>query len=275
MTARKMIEKILYYAVLLLALWLGLRWFEWRSVYFPFRTLSGTPDEVGLAFENVVFTASDGVKLHGWYLPADGARLTLLLSHGNGGNISHRIGKLLLLHQLGVNVFIYDYRGYGRSEGRPGEEGTYRDALAAYDWLRANKNVRGDQIVAYGESLGSAITVELAVHRPVAAVVLESPFASVPDMARAVYPWLPLHLLCRIRYDSLSKIGKLKAPLLVFHSPTDEIVPFAQGEKLFAAAPEPKRFVRLRGYHNDGFEVSEQVYHQALAEFLHGLSPGS
>jgi fermentation-respiration switch protein FrsA (DUF1100 family) len=275
MTARKMIEKILYYAVPLVALWLGLRWFEWHNIYCPFRTIAGTPDEVGLRFENVVFTAPDGVKLNGWYLPADGARLTLLLSHGNGGNISHRIGKLLILHQLGVNVFIYDYRGYGRSEGRPSEAGTYRDALAACDWLKINKNTAPAQIIAYGESLGCAMAVELAVQRPVAGIVLESPFTSVPDMARTIYPWLPLHWICSFRYDSFSKIGNLKAPLLVFHSPTDEIVPFAQGEKLFAAAPEPKHFVKLRGYHNDGFEVSEEVYRQALAEFLRGLAPGS
>lgn len=271
MTARKMIEKILYYAVLLVALWLFLRWFERHNVYQPFRALAGAPDEVGLKFEDVTFAAPDGVKLHGWYLPADGARFTLLLSHGNGGNISHRIGKLLLLRALGVNVFIYDYRGYGRSEGQPSEAGTYQDALAACDWLRASKGAVPGQVIAYGESLGSAVAVELAVQRPVAGVALESPFTSVPDMARAIYPWLPLRWLCAIRYDSLSKIVRLKAPLLVFHSPTDEIVPFEQGEKLFAAAPEPKRFVRLRGYHNDGFEVSEEVYQQALREFIKGL----
>lgn len=270
-----MMEKILLYAVVLLALGLFLRWFEWRSVYYPFRELGGTPDEVGLKFEDVLFPAPDGVKLHGWHLPADGARFTLLLSHGNGGNISHRIGKLLLLHQLGINIFIYDYRGYGRSEGRPSEAGTYRDALAACDWLAARKNTAPEQVIAYGESLGCAMAVEVAVHRRVAGVVLESPFSSVPDMARAIYPWLPLHWFCGIRYDSLSKTGRLKAPLLVFHSPTDEIVPFAQGETLFAAAPEPKRFVRLRGGHNDGYEVSEEVYRQALREFVRGLAPGS
>ncbi len=270
MTASKMIGRILYYVALLLALYLFLRWFEWRNIYHPIRTLCGTPDEVGLRFEDVVFAAPDGAKLNGWYLPADGARLTLLLSHGNGGNISHRIGKLLILHRLGVNIFIYDYRGYGRSEGWPNEAGTYRDALAACDWLRANKSVPPERIIAYGESLGCAMAVEVAMQRPVAAVVLESPFTSVPEMAGAIYPWLPLRWLCTFRYDSLSKIGRLKAPLLVFHSPTDEIVPFAQGEKILAAAPEPKRFVRLRGYHNDGFEVSEEVFQEALADFLRG-----
>jgi pimeloyl-ACP methyl ester carboxylesterase len=145
-----MIEKFLFYAALLAALWLFFRWFERHNVYFPFRAFAGTPDEIGLKFQDVSFAAPDGVNLHGWYLPADGARFTLLLSHGNGGNVSHRIGKLLLLHRLGANVFIYDYRGYGRSEGRPSEAGTYRDALAACDWLQAHKGAAPGRIIAYG-----------------------------------------------------------------------------------------------------------------------------
>ncbi|MCX7826150.1 MAG: alpha/beta hydrolase, partial [Verrucomicrobiae bacterium] len=253
------------------ALWLALRWLEWRSIYFPMQRMLTTPAEAGLVFEDVNFTASDGVKLHGWHLPRTDAKLTVLVCHGNAGNISDRIDKLAIFHSLGVNVFIFDYRGYGRSRGIPSEQGTYRDALAAYAWLRSEKKAQPKQIVLYGESLGCAVAVEVATQRDVGGVVLESGFTNVPDMARVIYPIIPLHLACRYRYDSLAKIGRLKAPLLILHSPDDEIVPFAQGERLFAAAPEPKRFVRLRGDHNGGFAVSEGVYREALRDFFRAL----
>jgi hypothetical protein len=268
----KMMGQTLYYAALLVALYLFLRWFEWRSIYLPFRPVTDTPAQYGLPFEEVTLTAADGVKLHAWHLTHPRARQTLLFCHGNAGNISHRMEKLLIYNQLAVSVLIFDYRGYGRSEGRPNEHGTYRDGLAAYDWLRGQKKAPPASIVLYGESLGCAVATEIAVQREVGGMILESPFTSVPDMARALYGWLPLHLICQYRYDSLVKIARLKAPLLIMHSPADEIVPFAQAQRLFAAAPQPKTLVRLSGTHNDGFAVSEAVYRQALREFLAGLS---
>jgi len=266
-----MAGQILYWLIVLAVLWLALRWFEWRSIYFPMQRMLATPAEAGLAFEEVSFAASDGVKLHGWYLPRADAKLTALFCHGNAGNVSDRVEKLVILHSLGVNVFIFDYRGYGRSEGRPSEQGTYRDALAAYEWLRAQKKTEPRQIVLYGESLGCAMAVEVATQHDVGGVVLESAFTNVPDMARAIYPIIPLHLFCHYRYDSLAKLGRVKAPVLIFHSREDEIVPFQHGQRLFAAAPEPKRFVELRGDHNGGFAVSEETYRRGLREFFRSL----
>ena len=271
MMTRDITIQIFKWIALLALLWLFLRWFEWRSVYIPFGRLDSSPADVGLKFEAVTFSAADGVKLSGWYVPQPGAKLTVLFCHGNAGNISHRLEKLLILRDAGVNVFIFDYRGYGRSEGWPSEQGTYKDALAAYDWLRREKSVAPERLVLQGESLGCAVAIELARQRPVGGLVLESAFASIPEMARAVYPWLPLHLICRIRYDSLSKIGSVKAPLLSLHSREDEIVPFSQAERLFAAAPGPKKLVELRGDHNGGFATSERVYRAALAEFFRSL----
>lgn len=271
MMTRDIAIQVFKWIALLALVWLFLRWFEWRSVFIPYRQVENTPADFRLRFEDVTLTTADGVKLNGWYVPQANAKLTILFCHGNAGNIGHRFEKLLILRDLGVNIFIFDYRGYGRSEGWPSEQGTYNDALAAYDWLRREKPITPEQIVAQGESLGCAVAIELARQRPVGGLVLESGFASIPEMARAVYPWLPLHLICQIRYDSLSKIGSVKAPLLSLHSREDEIVPFSQAERLFAAAPGPKKLVELRGDHNGGFATSEAVYRAALREFFRSL----
>jgi pimeloyl-ACP methyl ester carboxylesterase len=271
MLTRDLTIQVLKWIALLALLWLFLRWFEWRSVFIPFGRLESSPADAGLKFESVALTAADGVKLDAWYVPKPGAKLTVIFCHGNAGNISHRLEKLSILHDAGVNVFIFDYRGYGCSEGWPSEQGTYNDALAAYDWLRREKSAAPGWVVVQGESLGCAVAVELARQRPIGGLVLESGFASVPEMARAVYPWLPLHLICRIRYDTLSKIGSVKVPLLSLHSREDEIVPFSQAERVFAAAPGPKKLVEIRGDHNNGFATSEKVYRAALADFFRSL----
>ncbi len=268
---RDIVIQIFKWLALLALLWLFLRWFEWRNVFIPFGRPDSSPADVGLKFEDVTLTTADSVKLNGWYVPKPNAKLTVLFCHGNAGNIGHRLEKLAILNNADVNVFIFDYRGYGRSEGWPSERGTYNDALAAYDWLRREKSVAPERLVVQGESLGCAVAIELARQRPVGGLVLESAFASIPEMARAVYPWLPLHLICQIRYDSLSKIGSVKVPLLSLHSREDEIVPFSQAERLFAAAPGPKKLVELRGDHNGGFATSEAVYRAALAEFFRSL----
>lgn len=271
MLTRDITIQVFKWIALLALLWLFLRWFEWRSVFIPFGRPDSSPADAGLKYEDVTLATADGVKVSGWYVPEPGAKLTVVFCHGNAGNIGHRLDKLSILHDAGVNVFIFDYRGYGCSEGWPSEQGTYNDALAAYDWLRREKSAAPEQIVVQGESLGCAVAVELARQRPVGGLVLESGFASVPEMARAVYPWLPLHLICRIRYDTLSKIGSVKAPLLSLHSREDEIVPFSQAERVFAASLGPKKLVEIRGDHNNGFATSEKVYRAALAEFFRSL----
>jgi fermentation-respiration switch protein FrsA (DUF1100 family) len=249
---------------------------ERRLIYFPQRAHDMSPRDLGLAFEDLTLATEDGVRIHAWYLPAPGeARLTILFAHGNAGNIGHRLDRALLLQtKLGANVLLFDYRGYGRSEGSPDEEGTYRDARAAHRWLLETKRAPADSLVLFGESLGSAVALDLAVSRPCRALVLESPFASVPAMARAVYPFLPLWPFVRTRYDNEAKAPSLRVPLLVLHGDRDEVVPFAQGRRVFDAAPTPKRFFAIPGAgHNDTYVVGGEAYWDAVRGFLESLPP--
>jgi len=246
--------------------------FETRFIYFPSRAHEATPAGLGLPSEEVLFTAEDGVRLHGWFLPVRGARWTVLLSHGNAGNISHRLDRTLFLQtRLGASVLLYDYRGYGRSEGSPDEPGTYRDARAAYRYLVEQRRVPPERLVLFGESLGSAVSLDLALAHPAGALILEAPFTSVRDMARKTI-FFPLAPFVRTRYDNLQKVGRLRMPLLVLQGDHDEVVPFAQGRRLFEAAPGPKRFFAIPGAgHNDTFLVGGDAYWQAIADFLAGL----
>lgn len=245
-----------------------------RFLYYPEKLLVGDPSHWGLSFDEVYFPTPDGQRLHGWLIPG-GRALTWLWLHGNAGNISHRLDKISLVHhRLGVNVFIFDYRGYGKSTGRPSERGTYHDAAAAYDYLQSHPSIEPGKIVAFGGSLGSAIAIDLAGKRKLMALILESPFTSVPAMAKRAFPQLPLRLV-RIKYDSLSKIRHLRVPLLVIHGEADEVVPYPMGQELFAAANEPKRFFAIPGAgHNDTYLVGGEDYFGAIAQFLADLDKG-
>ncbi len=265
-------RSVLRILVLLLVMGGLLLLLEKRLIYFPMRAHDVTPAGLGLAHEELTLRTEDGVRLHGWFLPVKGSRLTVLVSHGNAGNVSHRLDRALLMQsRLGVDTLLFDYRGFGSSEGSPDEEGTYRDARAAYRWLVA-RGVSPERIVLFGESLGSAVALQLALEVEVLALVLESPFASIPEMARAVYPFLPLWPFVRTRYDNVAKVGRLRMPLLVLHGARDEVVPFAQGRRVFDKAPEPKTFFAIKGAsHNDTYVVGGDAYWKALREFLDGL----
>ena len=247
--------------------------FEEKLIYFPHREMEVTPADLALPFVDCWLTTEDGARLHGWFFPLEGARVTVLVCHGNAGNISHRLDRVLLMRsKLQTEVMLFDYRGYGRSEGRPGEQETYRDARAAYRFLTDRRQVAPQQLVLFGESLGAAVAVQLASEVPAKALVLESAFTSIPDMARAIYPFLPVRSLLRTRYDNLAKIAEIGVPLLVLHGNRDEVVPFEQGEKLFEAAPEPKRFYAIPGAgHNDTFFVGGDAYWRVWKEFLESL----
>jgi uncharacterized protein len=249
--------------------------FETRFIYFPSRGYDATPSGLGLAHEDVWLTTEDGVRIHGWYLPVPRARWVTLVSHGNAGNISHRLDRALLLQaRLRSSVFLYDYRGYGASEGSPDEAGTYRDARAAYRYLVEEKRVKTDELVLFGESLGSAVSLELALTHPAAALVLEAPFTSVRDMARTTI-LAPLAPFVRTRYDSLARISRLRMPLLVIQGDRDEIVPPVQGRRLFDAAPEPKRYFAIPGAgHNDTYIAGGAAYWQTIDDFLQTLGRG-
>jgi len=251
--------------------------FERRLIYFPTRALELEPGALGLRHEELLLTAEDGVRLHGWWLPVSGARRAVVLCHGNAGNVSHRLDRALLMQrQLGVSVLLFDYRGYGRSEGSPDEPGTYRDARAAYRWAVEQARIEPRELVLFGESLGAAVATQLALERPAAALVLESAFTSIPEMARAAYPFLPpVGGLIRTRYETIVKVPKLTLPLLVLHGERDEIVPLSQGRRLFEAAARPKRWYVIPGAgHNDTYEAGGEAYWRTLAEFLKSV-PGA
>ena len=233
-------------------------------IYHPSKTLEGTPAAFGLAYEDVEVTTEDGVQIHGWLVPGPRPG-TLLYCHGNAGNISHRLSKLEAFHnRLGLSILIFDYRGYGRSEGVPSEAGTYADARAVNSWLRERDP---GPVIYLGVSLGAAVAAALAVEDPPAALVLEAPFASVQAMASATVPgagWL-----FRTRYDTLEAVRRVAAPLLVLHGDADEVVPYRQGRAVFDAASEPKVFVPIPGaHHNDAHEVGGETYWEAWTALL-------
>ncbi|MBL7131383.1 MAG: alpha/beta hydrolase [Candidatus Omnitrophica bacterium] len=250
----------------LMAIWF--RYFEWRSIFFPAKDLSYTPDTFDLEYEDIFLTTKDGLKIYAWFISANSnMRYTLLFSHGNGGNISHRISKIVMLNKLGLNIFIYDYRGYGKSEGRPSEAGIYLDAQAAYNYLTKEKGISPDNIIAYGESLGSTVSIDLASKVKLKALILEGAFSRGKDMAGEIYPFLPSCFI-HTKFDSLSKIKNMTIPKLFIHSSNDEIVPIQLSRKLFDAAPDPKTFTTLGGGHNTSFIDSQNKYIEGISSFI-------
>jgi fermentation-respiration switch protein FrsA (DUF1100 family) len=256
---------VVLYAVLALLLFL----MQSRLIYYPDigRDVTTTPRAVGLDFEDVWLDAGEDVRLHGWYVGREGAKGAVLILHGNAGSIALRLDWLRMFHELGYAAFIVDYRGYGRSSGSPSEQGTYHDAQLAWTHLRS-RGWKGEDIVLLGESLGGAVAAHLAARERPRALVLHSTFTSVPDMAAQLYRFLPVRWLARFRYDTRAAVRTVQAPVLIAHSPGDEIVPFSHAQALFAAANAPKRLLELAGGHNDGFIFTRRDWVQALAEFL-------
>jgi hypothetical protein len=237
-------------------------------LYIPSREIEATPLTVGLPYQELTVQTKDGVNISAWYIPSANARGVVLFCHGNAGNMSHRLDSIRIFHALGLNVLIFDYRGYGKSEGSPDEEGTYRDAEAAWDYLVNVTGVKPEKIVLFGRSLGSAIAAEAALRRQAGALIMESGFTSVPDLGKKLFPHLPVRLISRYRYATINKVGRIKIPKLFIHSPGDEIIPYDQGLKLFEKASEPKEFLAIAGGHNEGFLLSGEVYRDGLRSFL-------
>lgn len=244
--------------------------FQSQLVYYPEigRWDAGTPKDRGLAFEPVTVATADGEKLSAWWVPAERARGTVLIFHGNAGSIAHRLDYLEMFRRLGYASFIIDYRGYGRSTGSPSEEGTYRDAEAAWAWLTAERGVKPGDVVILGESLGCAVAAWLAARTAPRALVLASAFTSAPALGAQVYPFLPVRLISRFSYDTLGALKSVKAPVLVAHSREDDIIPFSHGKALFEAAKEPKEFLEMSGGHNDAFLFARPEWTARLSAFL-------
>ncbi len=242
--------------------------FQSRHIYFPERTLSADPRSIGLQFESVSFETADGVKLFGWFIPSQGAKGVLLFFHGNAGNISHRLGSIQIFHQLGLDVFIFDYRGYGQSEGKPTEQGTYMDAEAAWRYLVEERHVSPNEIIVFGRSLGAALAAWLAQSHTPGVLILESAFASLPDIAARLYPYLPIRLLLRFEYNTAEYLSRVNCPVLIVHSRDDEIISFSHGRQLFEMANEPKELLEITGTHNEGFITSGKHYEEGLNAFI-------
>ena len=239
-----------------------------RFLYSPEREVFSTPAELGLDFEAVVFKSADGLDLSGWYIPAKNPKFTILFCHGNGGNMAHRLDSISIFHDLGLNCFIFDYRGYGDSMGKPGEEGTYTDAMAAYKWLTEEKKIPTEDIIIFGRSLGGSIAAQLATKVEPGALIVESAFTSFVDMGKEYYPYMPVRWFARFGYRTIDYIKEVHCPVMLIYSGNDEIVPFKFGLQLYEAANEPKEFIEIFGGHNDCFLTSGEIYTEVWQKWL-------
>jgi len=242
-----------------------------KLIYYPnlpSRELTASPADIGLEYESITITTSDDIRLHGWFVPAEKARGVMLFFHGNAGNISHRLELLEIFHNLGLSSLIIDYRGYGQSQGKVTEQGTYLDAEAAWQYLTKGRSIPAENIVIFGMSLGGPIAANLAARRQPGGLIIGSAFTSVPDMGAHLYPILPVRLLSRFRYDTRESLQSVSCPVLVIHSREDEIIPYKNGTILFEAAKEPKSFLEIHGSHNEGFLTSGKLYIEGLDNFI-------
>lgn len=242
-----------------------------NMVFYPTRDIVVTPRDIGIEFDDVYIPSDDNVTIHGWFVPAGRTNdKAILFCHGNAGNISHRLETIEFLNGLGVSVLIFDYRGYGLSTGEPTEEGVYADARQCYDWLVNEKGFEQKDIIVFGRSLGGAVAIELASRTGCHSVVVESSFTNAADMARKIFPILPTGVLLKYRFDSLEKIATVGCPVMVIHSPEDDLIPYAMGEKLYERAAQPKRFVKIHGGHNDRDYINDPDYRLAFESLLNG-----
>ncbi len=270
---------VIYSALIILFIMIFPRFIEKRLIFCPDRSNdSTTPDIYGLEYDDVTFRTEDGLNLNGWFVPGkksspDVDLHTLLWFHGNAGNINRRLDNIKMIYdRVPVNVFIIDYRQYGRSEGKISEKGTYIDARAALAYLHSRKEINQEKIIFFGRSLGSAVAVELALKEKCRALILETPFTSIKEMGKKLYPFLPVSLLLRTKYDSLAKIRNIKVPILIMHGDNDKLVPFEHGRELYEAANEPKEFYTIPGAgHNDTHIEGGEDYFDVIRKFVNKL----
>lgn len=237
-------------------------------LFFPESSFDLAPKDLRLNYKDVYFNTEDGKTLHGWFFPLEGESPVILFCHGNAGNISHRLDNIALLLEQKLQVFIFDYRGFGKSTGRPSEKGLYLDGLAAYDYLFKKEHIPSSDIILFGRSLGAAVAIEVALKKDIRSLIIESAFTSTKEMAKTLFlfnllsPFLPAH------YNNLKKIPHISVPKLIIHGEEDEIVPFSMGQELFKASKHPKYFSSIKGAgHNDTYLVEGKEYFQTIAAF--------
>ncbi|MCX6143385.1 MAG: alpha/beta hydrolase [Ignavibacteriales bacterium] len=271
-----LLRSLIIAAVSALIIWtIVLMIFEEKFIYFPQKYPKGAYDQARSIpnLRDCWIKTKDSVTIHAWFAPAESARATLVVSHGNAGNISHRYLLLRSLQRHGFNVLMYDYRGYGRSEGTPTEDGIYKDGLAAYDYAVSLPEVKPERVFLWGTSLGGAVAIDVATHRQVAGLILESTFTSAKDVARIVYPFLPVQLFMHTKLNSLEKIRTLSIPILLIHGAHDSIIPIGLGRKLFNAANEPKDFYEIpNADHNDTFFMGGDDYFARVDRFAASIT---
>jgi len=237
-------------------------------MYRPVRKVLYSPSDMGLTHEKIALKTKDGLKIAAWYIPCENAKKTVLFCHGNGGNMAHRLDTINILNEMGLSCLIFDYRGFGSSQGKPSEKGTYLDAESAWDWLTRKKGIKPEDIIIFGRSLGGCIASRLAYKVRPCGLVVESAFTSYIDIGKKCFPYLPVKLFAKFRYNTLNYISRLKCPVLIMHSKADEIVSYEFAPKLFEAAPQPKQFVEILGCHNDGFLFSGDIYRNAWSNWI-------
>lgn len=265
---RMLVSLALFFAVAYLVLLVLVYWGQSRLIYFPQQSLTDTPRDIGLDYTSVQIATADGEMLHGWWIAAPLAKGTVLLFHGNAGNISHRINYASMFRRLGYNTLLLDYRGYGQSSGSPSESGMYRDAQAGWHYVTETLGIPPAKIVLFGESLGGAVATWLAAQEKPGVLVLASTFTSIPDLASELYPFLPVRWISRFQYDTLASLQTVSCPVLIAHSPDDEIIPYEHGQRLFLVAAEPKQFLQLEGGHNIGFVFMQPMWIKSLGAFM-------
>lgn len=241
---------------------------EQKGLYHPYKEIPETPKNLGIVFEDINFKTTDGQLLNGWFVPAKDAKVTVLYCHGNAGNMYHRLHKVKFFHEMEVNFFIFDYRGYGKSTGKPTEKGLYKDAQTAYDYLASRNDVDKNKIVVYGKSLGGPVAADLCNKRQACALILEGSFATVLLRAQQIYPFLPMKLLITQKYDAMSRVQSLRIPKLIAHGRQDEVISFRHAEILYAAAANPRQFLPFDGGHNDDVYVTSAAYIDVLLNFF-------
>jgi len=270
---KREVMHILQSAFLIMALsWLGLSLLFYllqaSYIFYPEKELLASPVDINLKYEEVSLKPTRLETIMGWYIPHSNPRASLIFFHGNGGNISHRLEKIRIFNELGLNIFIFDYRGYGASSGKPGEMATYMDGEAAYRYITEEKGIPADNLILYGESLGAAVASWTAQKHPHGALIIDSGFTSIPDIGRHYYPFLPVNIISRIRYPTLQHLEDIHGPLLIIHSTEDEIILFEFGLKLYNGANRLKTLLEIKGDHNAGFYLSENLYKNGINTFI-------